>query len=119
MFMSILFVAVGGAIGSVMRYGVGLAVTAPLGTLAVNVAGSFAIGLLWVALNARGAQALMPLLMTGLLGGFTTFSAFSFDTMRLIETGRVGVAMAYVFASVTLSLLACFAAMSLARGWST
>jgi CrcB protein len=115
--MSTLFsVALGGAIGAVLRLGVGLAVAFPYGTLAVNVAGSFAIGLLWILLESRGLQVWLPFLITGVLGGFTTFSAFSLDTLRLVEDGRIGQAGMYVAASVALSVLACFAGLWLARG---
>lgn len=73
-------VAIGGAAGSVLRYGVNLAAlritTWPLGTLTVNIVGCFAMGLLASMLALRGGQHLAPLVLTGLLGGFTTFSAF-------------------------------------------
>ncbi len=102
MFTTLSQVALGGAIGAVLRYLTGLALAFPFGTLAVNVVGSFLIGVLWVALADRGAWA--ALLITGVLGGFTTFSAFSLDTLRLVETGRAPMAALYVLASVTLSL---------------
>ncbi len=116
MITPLISVAVGGALGAVARYLVGLAVAFPAGTLAVNVAGSFAIGAIWALFAARGLQAWLPLVMTGFLGGFTTFSAFSLDTMRLIETGRLGAAFGYVTASVVLSLGACAAGLWLAKG---
>lgn len=109
-----LMVALGGAVGSVLRHAVGLAVAFPFGTLAVNVAGSFLIGAAWVWLADR-APGLVPLLMVGVLGGFTTFSTFSLDTLRLVEAGRPGAALAYVAASVLLSVLACGLAMLAAR----
>ena len=67
----------------------------------------------WVALADK--VLLLPFLMTGLLGGFTTFSAFSLDTMRLLETGRAAVAFSYVGASVILSLAACLLGLWVAR----
>jgi CrcB protein len=94
---------------------VGLAVAFPMGTLAVNVAGSFAIGVVWVTLMDK-SPGVLPFVMTGILGGFTTFSTFSLDTMRLVQDGRLGAACTYVLASVILSLLACFAGLWLARG---
>ena len=98
-------VALGGAIGSVLRFATAQAVPFPLGTLTVNVAGSFLIGLFFVVLAGRAwAQ---PLVLTGILGGFTTFSAFSLDTLRLVEGGRALAAGGYVVASVALSLGAC------------
>ena len=105
MFITLSHVALGGAIGAVLRYLTGLALAFPFGTLAVNIIGSFLIGVLWLALADRGPWA--PLLITGILGGFTTFSAFSLDTLRLVETGRAPMAALYVLASVTLSLGAC------------
>ena len=114
--ITILSVALGGAIGAVLRYAVGLAVVFPIGTLAVNVAGSFAIGLVWVIFAARGLQGWLPFVMTGILGGFTTFSAFSLDTLRLVETGRLAAAGGYVMASVLVSLAACAAGLWIARG---
>ncbi|MCU0800460.1 MAG: fluoride efflux transporter CrcB [Rhodobacteraceae bacterium] len=113
-------VALGGAIGAALRF---LAVLAaarifgsgfPFGTLAVNVAGSFAMGLLFVLLTARGSV-LHPLLLTGILGGFTTFSAFSLDAVTLWEGGRATAAALYVVASVLLSLAALIAGAAIAR----
>lgn len=112
--ITLLYVALGGAIGASARYLVGLAVAFPLGTLTVNVIGSFLIGLVWVWLAGR--EALLPFIMMGMLGGFTTFSSFSLDTMRLIEMGRIGSAALYVSASVVLSLGACFLALWVAKG---
>lgn len=107
----VLQVALGGAVGAVARHAVNIGAGRllgpgfPAGTLAVNVAGSFLMGLLVVVLAGRG-NALAPLLMTGLLGGFTTFSAFSLDTVTLWQRGQGAVALAYVAASVGLSLAA-------------
>ena len=97
-------VALGGALGSVLRYLTVFAVGAPLATLAVNILGSFAMGVLYVLLFQR--THLSPLLMTGVLGGFTTFSAFSLDALKLYQSGQSGTALAYVAGSVVLSLLA-------------
>jgi len=119
MMTPVISVALGGAIGSVLRYLIGLVVAFPLGTLAVNVIGSFAIGLVWVHLADRGLQHWLPFLMTGVLGGFTTFSAFTLDALRLVEEGRVTAAGAYVLASLILSVLACAAGLWIARGMTT
>ena len=102
-------VALGGAIGAALRYLTTLLWPAPWGVLAINVAGSFAIGVLAVPLllSERGPHMLAPFLVTGVLGGFTTFSAFSLDTLRLVEGGRIGAALLYVGGSVGLSLLSC------------
>ena len=114
MFLTLAYVALGGALGAVMRYLTGLAVPFPFGTLAVNVAGSCAIGILWVALADRSPWS--AFLMTGVLGGFTTFSAFSLDTLRLIDAGRAPMAAVYVLASVGLSLAACAIGATLTKG---
>lgn len=118
MIQSILLVALGGAAGSVARFlvvtGMGRVVAGwPLGTLMVNVAGSFAIGVLFVVLTQRAHLA--PLLVAGFLGGFTTFSAFSLDTLKLWEGGAAVQAALYVAASVILSLLAVALGAALAR----
>ena len=78
--------------------------------------GSFVIGILFVALATRGVLA--PLLMTGVMGGFTTFSAFSLDTLKLVQTGQGGAAVAYVLGSVLLSLAAVFLGVTLARSFA-
>lgn len=116
--MTLLHVAIGGALGAVLRYFVGMAVAFPLGTLVVNVAGSFIMGLVFVILAQKGLDRWQPLIMTGLLGGFTTFSAFSLDTLRLIEMGRWAPALWYVLASVCLSIGAIFLAVIIARSVS-
>ncbi len=112
----LLSVALGGAFGAVARYLVGLAVVFPLGTLTVNVLGSLAIGIVWAHFTAKGLHGWLPLILTGFLGGFTTFSAFSLDTMRLIEGGRFSAAFLYVAASVLLSLGACALGLWLTKG---
>ena len=117
-------VALGGAIGAVLRW-LGAAWVGRmtgegfLGTAFVNVVGSFAMGLLAVLMMERlpGSWGrFAPFLMTGVLGAFTTFSAFSLDTLYLVERGRPGVALGYVAGSVALSVLALFAGLRLARG---
>ncbi|MGX9856637.1 fluoride efflux transporter FluC [Limimaricola variabilis] len=114
MMTSLALVALGGAAGASLRFLVGQAVVFPMGTVAVNIAGSLAIGVLWVLLEGRASQ-LAPLLITGLLGGFTTFSAFSLDALRLVEAGRAGAALAYVAGSVIFSIAACAAGLWIAR----
>lgn len=107
-------IALGGAVGSIMRHLMVSAIGAPLGTAAVNVLGSCAIGVLFVVLGSR--ESAQVLLMTGLLGGFTTFSAFSLDTLKLIESGEPLQAVAYVLGSVALSLISVAVGVALARG---
>lgn len=106
-------IALGGAAGSVLRYLMVFTIGAPLGTAAVNVLGSFAIGVLFILLGAR--EGWQVFLMTGLLGGFTTFSAFSLDTLKLIQSGQTLQAAAYVLGSVALSLSAVALGVAIAR----
>jgi CrcB protein len=108
-------IALGGAIGSVLRYLMVGAIGAPWGVAAVNVLGSFVIGVLFVLLPREGWQLF---LMTGVLGGFTTFSAFSLDTLKLIEGGQPLLAVVYVLASVILSLIAVALGVALARSFA-
>ena len=105
-------VALGGALGSVLRFATVSLVGGPVATVAVNVLGSLLIGVLYVTLSPR----MSPLLMTGVLGGFTTFSAFSLDALKLYETGQPGPAALYVAGSVLLSLAAVALGAALTRG---
>jgi CrcB protein len=114
--MTLIAVAAGGAIGAVLRYLIGVSLAFPIGTLTVNVIGSLVIGIVWALFNAKGLQAWFPFVMTGLLGGFTTFSAFSLDTLRLVEAGMLAAAGGYVMASVLLSLAACAVGLWIFRG---
>lgn len=117
----LLQVALGGALGASARYMTGIATARllgkgfPWGTLTVNIVGSFLMGVLVVALLHLSANRFAPLLMTGVLGGFTTFSAFSLDAITLYERGQGALAAAYVAGSVILSLAALFAGLTLAR----
>jgi CrcB protein len=122
MIASFLLVAIGGAIGSCLRYGVGMAMLRlvgpgfPLGVLAVNILGSFLMGAFAVLTIERGLAHLNPLVMAGLLGGFTTFSAFSLEAVTLWERGAMGEAALYVGLSVGLSIGALMLGAALARG---
>lgn len=106
-------VAVGGAIGSLARYGVGLLARTwmpgwPWGTLFVNVLGSFLIGVLFVVLASRPASDLARIgLLTGLLGGFTTFSAFSIESLELLRTAGTTQALLYVATTLLAGLAGC------------
>lgn len=112
MISTLLSVALGGAIGACGRYLTNVGVMRlmgpgfPFGTIVANVLGSFLMGVLVVVLARKGGNDLAPFLMTGLLGGFTTFSAFSLDTLTLFERGALGEAALYVGLSVSLSLAA-------------
>jgi len=116
-------VALGGAIGASLRWLTGVAVLRalgpsefPLAIIAVNVIGSFLMGVFVVAAAHRGLTYLSPLVMTGILGGFTTFSAFSLETMTLIERGHIASASLYILLSVGLSVGALAMGLILARG---
>lgn len=120
---NILLVAVGGAIGSVARYLVGVWATRlagpnfPWGTLTVNVVGAFAIGL-FVEMVARRFDAsteMRAFIVTGILGGFTTWSSFTLDTMVLFERGEIGLSALYLLASLLVSFAAIFAGLALGR----
>lgn len=119
--LNIALVAAGGAIGSVLRYLVGLAAARslgpafPFGTLTVNLVGGFLIGLVAgvFAIRAEAPQELRVFLITGCLGGFTTFSAFSLDVVTLLERGDSGLAALYLLVSVGFSIAAVFAGLAL------
>lgn len=120
--MNALAVFVGGGLGAVVRLLVGrgsmawLGTDFPWGTMVVNVIGSFLIGLSIGAFSAFGTGQTMRLfLVTGFLGGFTTFSAFSLDALTLWERGQYGIAAAYVVSSVLLSLAAVVTGMVASR----
>ncbi|MCK5518543.1 MAG: fluoride efflux transporter CrcB [Alphaproteobacteria bacterium] len=120
----ILAIALGGGLGSVLRHYAVNTVTGifgdafPYGILLVNVLGSFIIGAIMetMALKWQVPLETRAFLVTGLLGGFTTFSTFSFDVLRLIETNQYITAALYVFLSVALSLTAIFVAVYIVRG---
>ena len=122
--MAYLVVFIGGGIGAALRHGVNVGAarlfgtTFPVGTLTVNVVGCLVMGLLsgYFAFKGDMSQHWRLLLTTGILGGFTTFSAFSLDVALLYERGDVGLAATYVLASVALSLVAVFAGLALMRG---
>ncbi len=115
-------VALGGAIGASARYASGVGVTRlfgqgfPLAIITVNVLGSFLMGVFVVAAANRGLTYMAPFVMTGLLGGFTTFSAFSLETVTLMERGQISQAMLYVVLSVVLSVAGLVAGLWVARG---
>ena len=119
----VLAIAAGGAIGAVGRHYVGvyalkwLGTAFPYGTLVVNVVGSFLMGVLVASMTVKWnvGNELRAFLTVGLLGGFTTFSAFSSDFATLMERGETVLAAGYVTASVTLALAGMFAGMSLMR----
>ena len=123
MLATTLQVALGGAIGAALRYLAGVAVfrmwhsSFPLGVLTVNVVGSFLMGLFVVMAAKKGLTHWGPFVMTGVLGGFTTFSAFSLEAMTLYERGETAQAALYVGLSVAFSIGGLIAGLWIARGW--
>ena len=120
----IIFIAVGGAAGSVLRYLVSISMYAwlghgfPYGTLTVNVLGALVMGFLTIFLVERFDgmdDILRSLLLIGFLGGFTTFSAFSVETLAQLENGDIHHAMLNMMLNVGLCLLAAWTGMSIAR----
>ena len=120
--MTTLQVALGGAIGATLRFLTGIGILRlvgpgfPLTVLGVNVLGSFFMGLFVVFATQRGVAQLNPFVLTGLLGGFTTFSAFSLEAVQLFERGAMGQALAYVVISVVLSIGGLILGLMIARG---
>jgi fluoride exporter len=120
-----LLVFLGAGIGGALRHGVNVGCARmcgtafPWGTLTVNVVGSFLMGAIagWLAFKAGEgwSQSLRLFLTTGILGGFTTFSAFSLDAVLIWERGQIGPAAAYVAASVALSIGGLVAGLALIR----
>ena len=119
-----LLVALGGALGASLRHGVGLVAVRhlplgwPWGTGFVNIAGSLAMGLLagWLALKAgAGQESLRLFAAVGVLGGFTTFSAFSLEAALMIERRELATAFVYAVGSVVISIAALFVGLMIAR----
>lgn len=122
--MGFVIVFLGAGIGGALRHGVSVATLRmlgagafPYGTLGINVLGSFLMGLIaeYFALRSGLPMQLRLFLTTGILGGFTTFSAFSLDAALLFEKGQAGAAFAYVTGSVVLALGALFLALMVVR----
>ena len=120
MIINLLYIASGGAIGASLRYLVSLFCKIyfpyfPVGTLIVNIVGSFFIGLLVNYFNSKDITDIFfkYFLIIGLLGSFTTFSAFSIETVELMKQGKILLSLVYVLFSITLSVLAAFIGLSL------
>ena len=116
-----LAVAFGGAIGSMGRYWVGLVLNKhaqwlPLGTFFVNVVGALLIGIVWAYLQQKSQNELLRLFVSvGVLGGFTTFSTFSLETMHLLASGSTTHALANIALNVIICLIAVAAGVSFGR----
>jgi CrcB protein len=121
--MGYILVFLGGGLGAMVRHGLNLATLRLLGsgfpwaTFLINISGSLVMGLVagWFAFKGDAPQGWRLFLTTGILGGYTTFSAFSLDTALLYERGEVGLAAAYVVGSVALSILGLFAGLWIVR----
>ncbi len=122
MFITTLQVALGGAIGAALRFLTGIGILRlmgpgfPVAVMGINIFGSFVMGLFVVFATQRGVTQLNSFMMVGLLGGFTTFSAFSFEAVSLFERGAMGQALAYVVMSVVLSIGSLLLGLMIARG---
>jgi CrcB protein len=124
--MGYLIVFLGGGVGAALRHGINLAsaralgTAFPYGTLIINITGSLVMGLIagYFALKGDASQHWRLFFTTGILGGYTTFSAFSLDAALLYERGAVGMAAVYVIASVALSIAGLFAGLAIVRSFT-
>jgi CrcB protein len=121
--MNYLLVFIGGGLGSTLRHTVNVVSARVLGTafpyhtFIINITGSTVMGLIagYLALKGEASQPWRLFLMTGILGGYTTFSAFSLDAVLLYERGETGLALLYVLGSVVLSIAGLVAGLALVR----
>jgi CrcB protein len=121
--MNYILVFIGGGLGATLRHVINttcarcMGAAFPWGTFIINISGSAAMGLIagYLAFKGDASQPWRLFLMTGILGGYTTFSAFSLDTALLYERGEFALALAYVIGSVLLSIAGLFAGMALVR----
>ena len=110
---SIIYIAIGGATGAVLRYGFGLilkptnSLSFPINTFLINVIGCLLIGIVAAyAIKVNQNQLLTQFVIIGLLGGFTTFSSFSLETVNLLKNGKTTLALAYILASNVVGIFA-------------
>jgi fluoride exporter len=121
--MNYVLVFIGGGLGSTLRYIVNivsprfLGTDFPYHTFIINITGSIVMGLVagYLAFKGDAAQSWRLFLMTGILGGYTTFSAYSLDAALLYERGEIGLALFYVIGSVVFSIAGLFAGLALVR----
>ena len=122
----LLMVAVGGAVGSVLRYGANIFLAGllgsgfPYGILFINITGCFVMGVMagFGSFVWQWPEPVRVLVMVGFLGGYTTFSAFSLDVLTLVERGQHAMAVGYLFASLMGSLIAVFSGVALVKALS-
>jgi CrcB protein len=123
--MRYLCVLGGGAVGSLLRYVAGIAIMSrwsgrfPIATFLINVTGSFAIGVLATLLANVANPLWRPLVITGVLGGYTTFSSFEWETLSAARGGAGAIAWLYLAGSVALGYLACWLGVAVAGFWSS
>ena len=120
--LQVLAVSVGAAVGALLRWAAGLAFNGawggfPLGTLLVNAAGGFLVGVALAGFDRTPHELLRLLIVTGFLGGLTTFSAFSGESLALLQRGAWGWALAHTFAHVVGSLACAAIGFRLMRHW--
>ncbi|EGP08754.1 fluoride efflux transporter CrcB [Afipia clevelandensis] len=121
--MNYLLVFLGGGLGASLRHTVNVGcaracgLNFPYGTFVVNITGSLVMGIIagYLAFKGEASQPWRLFVMTGILGGYTTFSAFSLDAVTLYERGQIGMALFYVLGSVALSIAGLFAGLALVR----
>jgi CrcB protein len=124
--MNYVLVFIGGGLGSTLRHTINIVCARALGTafpyhtFIINITGSIVMGLIagYLAFKGEASQPWRLFLMTGILGGYTTFSAFSLDAALLYERGAIGLAALYVVGSVVLSIAGLFAGLALVRHFS-
>jgi fluoride exporter len=120
---SLFLVGIGGFFGSIARYATARSIDVklnalfPYGTLTVNIIGSFILGIViaWASRKGAGSENMRLLLATGFCGGFTTFSAFAFENLTLIEQKMIGSALLYISVSLILGVLAVYAGVVVGR----
>lgn len=121
--MNYLLVFIGGGLGASLRHAVNVGcaracgINFPYGTFVINITGSLVMGIIagYLALKGEASQPWRLFIMTGILGGYTTFSAFSLDAVTLYQRGEMGLALFYVLGSVVLSIAGLFAGLALVR----
>lgn len=124
--MSYILVFIGGGLGASLRHAVNVGcarawgLNFPYGTFVINVTGSLVMGLIagYLAFKGEASQPWRLFIMTGILGGYTTFSAFSLDAITLYERGEIGMAVLYVVGSVVLALTGLVSGLALVRHFS-
>lgn len=121
--MNYVLVFLGGGLGASLRHAINVGcaracgINFPYGTFVINITGSLVMGLIagYLAFKGEASQPWRLFVMTGILGGYTTFSAFSLDAITLYERGEIGLAVFYVVGSVVLSIAGLIAGLSLVR----